>query len=187
MSKTHLKCAFIGGLIVFIWGLFSWMVFPWHQTCLNKFSNESEVANAISNNAPVSGVYVLPNTFSYHEGTSQSEMENGMKMMEKGPFMFASVSKGGIGKMTLAPFLISLIIQIIGAFIVTWMLMQTKTLPFKRQVGFVTVFGLGVAILAQLPDWNWWGFSACYALVNIVDLVVGWFLAGFGIAKVLKK
>ncbi len=187
MSKTHLKCALIGGLIVFIWGLFSWMVFPWHQRCLNKFTNESEVANAISSNTPVSGVYVLPNTFSYHAGTSQHEMEHGMKMMEKGPFVFASVCKRGMGKMTLAPFFISLIIQIIGAFIVTWMLMKTKNLPFRKQVGFVTLFGLGVGILGQLPDWNWWSFSACYALTNIVDLVVGWFLAGFGIAKVLKK
>ena len=187
MSKTHLKCALIGGLIVFIWGLFSWMVFPWHQSCLNKFTNESEVANAITNNASVSGVYILPNTFAYSDGTSEQDMSQGMSMMENGPFVFASVCTDGMGKMSMGPFVIALIIQIIGAFIVTWMLMQTKNLPFKKQVGFVTLFGLAVGILGQLPDWNWWGFSFCYILTNIVDLIVGWFLAGFGIAKVLKK
>ncbi len=187
MSKNHLKCALIGGLIVFIWGLFSWMVFPWHQTCLKKFSNESDVAAVIRDNAPTAGVYVLPNTFSYHDGSTHREMSKGMEMMEKGPFVFASVRPYGIGKMSMGPFLVSLIIQIIGAFIVTWMLMQTKNLPFKKQVGFVTVFGLGVGVLGQLPNWNWWGFSSAYVLANIVDLVVGWFLAGFGIAKVLKK
>ena len=188
MSKNHLKCALIGGLIVFIWGLFSWMVFPWHQTCLKKFANESDVANVIMDNAPDAGMYVLPNTFAYHEGDmSQKEMTRGMEMMERGPFMFASVRPAGMGKMSMGPFVVSLIIQIIGAFIVTWMLMQTKNLPFKKQVGFVTVFGLGVGILGQLPDWNWWGFSYAYILTNIIDLVIGWFLAGFGIAKVLKK
>ncbi len=187
MSKTHLKCALIGGLIVFIWGLFSWMVFPWHQTCMNKFTNESAVADAIRNNAPVDGVYILPNTFAYNAGTSESEMNRGMKMMENGPFMFASVRTTGMGKMSMAPFIISLIIQIIGAFIVTWMLMQTKGLSVKKQVGFVALFGLGIGILGNLPNWNWWGFSCCYVLTNIVDVVIGWALAGVGITKVLKK
>lgn len=188
MSKNHLKCALIGGLIVFIWSLFSWMIFPWHQTCLKKFNNESDVADVIRANAPEAGMYVLPNTFAYHDGsTSQKDMTAGMQMLEKGPFMFASVKPQGIGKMTIGPFIISLIIQIIGAFIATWMLLQAKNLPFKKQVGFVTVFGLAVGILGYLPDWNWWGFSSGYVFAHIVDLVVGWFLAGFAIAKVLKK
>jgi predicted small secreted protein len=188
MSKNHFKCALIGGLIVFIWCLFSWMVFPWHQSSLNRFTNESDVADVISENAPVDGIYILPNTFSYKDGnTSQKEMSAGMKMMEQGPFMFASVKPNGIGKMSMGPFIISLIIDFIAAFIVTWMLMQTKNLPFKKQVGFVTVFGLGVGILGYLPQWNWWGFSYAYVFTHIVDLTVGWFLAGFGIAKVLKK
>ncbi len=188
MSKNQLKCALIGGLIVFIWGLFSWMVFPWHQKCLKKFTNESDVADVIRDNAPVEGVYVLPNTFAYRDGnTSQGEISRGMEMLEKGPFMFASIKPNGIGKMTMGPFIISLIIQIIGAFIATWLLMQTKNLSFRNRVGFVTLFGLGVAILGRLPDWNWWGFSFGYVLINIVDLVIGWFLAGLGIAKVLKK
>lgn len=186
MSKTHLKAAIIGGLIVFIWGIFSWMVFPWHQSSLKRFSSESSVASAIRNNAPESGVYILPNTFSYNDSTSSSEMSRGMEMMERGPFVFASVRTNGMGPMTLKPFVFSLVLQIIGAFIVTWMLMQTK-LPFKRQVAFVTLFGVGVAILGQLPDWNWWGFSGCYIATTMLDLVIGWFLAGFAIAKVLKR
>jgi len=187
MSKTHLKAAIIGGLIVFIWGMFSWMVFPWHQSALHKFTNESDVADVIKDNAPVAGVYVLPNTFSYNEGTSQEEMAKGMQRMEKGPFMFATVRPSGMGKMTMAPFVLGLILQIFGAFIATWMLMQTKGLSFKRRVGFVTLFGVGVAVLGQLPDWNWWGLSGAYVATNMADLIIGWFLAGLGIAKILKK
>src|SRR5580700_10269798 len=169
MSKNHLKCALIGGLIVFIWGLFSWMVFPWHQTCLKRFTNESDVASAIKDNAPEAGMYVLPNTLAYHDETaSHKEMTRGMEMMENGPFMFASVKPYGIGRMTVRPFIVSFIIQVIGAFIVTWMLMQTKNLSFKNQVAFVTVFGLSIGILGRLPDWNWWGFSCGYVLSNII-------------------
>lgn len=187
MYKTLVKGAVIGGLTVFIWGLFSWMVFPWHQRCLNKFTNESRVAEVIQNNAPVSGMYVLPNTFSYSPSTSQHEMSHGMQMMENGPFMFASIRLGGMGKMSLKPFIISFIIQFIGAWIISWMLFQTKGLPFRKQVRFVTFFGLAIGILSQLPDWNWWGFSCGYVFINIVDYLIGWFLAGLGIVKVLKR
>lgn len=187
MQNTLFKSALIGGLIVFIWGLFSWMVFPWHQACLNKFSSESEVASVIRDNAPVPGMYVLPNTFAYNEGTSQHEMARGMEMMEKGPFMFAAVRPHGMGKMTIGPFIASLIIQFIGALIVSWMLMQTKGLNRRQQIGFVTLFGLSIGVLGQLPNWNWWGFSGCYAIINMIDLIISWFLAGIGIVKVMKK
>lgn len=187
MQKNHLKAAVIGGIVVFIWGMLSWMVFPWHQNCFKKFSNESEVARAVSHNAPTCGMYILPNTFKYDSNTSQSEMNKGMAMMEKGPFMFACVQPNGMGKMSIKPFIISLIIQIIGAFIATWMLLQTKGLAFRQKVFFITLFGLGAGVICLLPCWNWWGFPGSYVLMNIVDLVIAWFLAGLAIAKVLKK
>ena len=187
MLKKHLKCALIGGFIIFVWGLFSWMVFPWHQRCLKKFTNETEVAKVITNNAPKSGVYILPNTFSYDEGTSHQEMATGVEMIERGPFVFASIQTHGIGKASLKPFIIALIIQIMGAFFVTWMLLKAKNLAFKKQVGFVTGFGLSVGVLGQFPEWNWWGFPYEYVLINVLDLTIGWFLAGLAIAKILKK
>lgn len=186
LTKKQYKAAIIGGLIVFLWGIFSWMVFPWHQKCMKKFKDESAVAHVIKKNAPESGVYVLPNTFDYSKDTSKDEMKRGVRMMEKGPFMFANVKVHGIGGMSVKPFIISFIIHVIGACIVTWMLVQAKGLDFRTQVGFVTLFGLAMGILTQLSDWNWWGFPFAFAFTNIVDMTIGWFLAGLGIAKLLK-
>jgi hypothetical protein len=187
MSKTHLRAAIVGGLVVFIWSMFSWMALPWHQKCMNKFTYEDDVASVIRDNAPVPGIYVLPNTFGYKEGENTEHMHKAMKMMEEGPFMFASIQPNGMGKMGMKPFVGSLILQFIGAYFVTWMLMQTKGMSFRAKVGFVTLFGLSVGVLGKLPDWNWWGFSASYVMTAVVDLVIGWFLAGLAIAKVLKK
>jgi hypothetical protein len=187
MSKTHVRAAIIGGLVVFIWGMLSWMVLPWHQSSLKKFSNESEVADVIRDNASTSGVYILPNTFSYGEHTSHKEMKCGMKMIEDGPYVFASVRSTGMGKMSLGPFICSLITQIIGAYIVVWMLMQTKGLSFGQKVGFVTLFGFSIALLGMFPDWIWWGFSGCFVITNMLDVVIGWFLAGLCMVKYLKR
>jgi hypothetical protein len=187
MPKTHVKAAIVGALIAFIWSMFSWMALPWHQKCINQFTFEDDVASVISDNAPVAGIYVLPNTFGYGSESDSKEMQRAMNRMENGPFMFASIQPNGVGKMTMKPYVIYLILQFIAAYIVTWMLLQTKGLAFKMKVAFVTLFGLSAGILAELPDWNWWGFSFGYIMTNVVDLAIAWFLAGLGIAKVLKK
>lgn len=190
MDKKILKCAIVGGLVVFIWGMISWMVLPWHSNSFKQFQNEKEVYEAIKDNAPTSGVYILPNMYVYKDGMSQSDIKRQMSdqhhMMSKGPVMFASISVEGMKGMSLKPFVTSLIIQIIGAGIITWMLLQTKINVYKKQVIFITVAGFLVGLLGLLPAWNWWGFSGSYTFTCFADLVISWCLAGLAIGKVIK-
>lgn len=190
MDNKLLKCGVVGGVIVFIWCLISWMILPWHELSLKQFKDEKRVYEAIRDNAPVSGVYILPNMYVYRDGMSKSDMNkmvaNQQEMMAKGPVMFACISRDGV-KGSIRPFVISLIIQIIGGLIITWMLLQTKFNAFKKQVTFVTVAGVLVGILGVLPAWNWWAMSMSYTLSIILDLVIGWFLAGIAISKLLKR
>ena len=186
MSRSLLKSALIGGLIVFVWGIISWMVLPMHKHCFQKFTNESRVASVIRDNAPEKGLYILPNTYGYDENSCPSEMRKSVEMMDNGPFVFASVVPNGIGRGIAGPLVISFVIQVIGAFIVSWMLSRTKGLHFWQKVKFVTLFGLAVGVLGLLPSWNWLGFPAGYVVLNIVNLVISWFLAGLAIAKIVR-
>ena len=110
-----------------------------------------------------------------------------MEMMDQGPFMFASVEPSGMGRAMGASLVFSYVIQVIGAFIVAWMLSCTKGLTFWYKVRFVTIFGLGVGVLGFLPSWNWLGFPGVYVFMNMVDLVIGWFLAGMVMAQLNKS
>jgi hypothetical protein len=74
-------------------------------------------------------------------------------------------------------------IEILGALLLTWLLLQTTGLSYWRRVAFVTTAALAVAVLAALPDWNWLGFSARYTAIVTTDMVLGWFLAGLVIAR----
>ena len=65
------KGALIGGAILFLWGMVSWMLIPWHSATLLKFTNECEVACTLQNNTPKSGVYMLP----YHMGKKDCKNE----------------------------------------------------------------------------------------------------------------
>lgn len=193
MNKNYWKCALLGGIVVFIWGVVSWMLLPWHMMTTHKFINEEQVAMAIKVNAPEDGVYFLP---SCHPDASAQKMDKKGKeaswqgtkdRMRRGPIVCASVHLQGMDPDSIRPFIGSLIIQIIGAFFATWLFLKTKASSYGRQVCWFAVVGLFAGIVSALPAWNWMGFSAGWTIVCILDLVIGWTLAGCVIAKVAKK
>jgi hypothetical protein len=67
---------------------------------------------------------------------------------------------------------------------VTWLLLQTANLSYRRRVGFVVVVALAAGVVAHVPFWIWWKFSTSFTLVEFADLIIGWGLAGLLIAKV---
>jgi hypothetical protein len=183
MNKSLVWCGILGGIIVFIWGMVSWMVLPWHMMTMNKFYNEEQVAHVIKQNASESGMYMLPCTHCGDSSASERQIRRGKEMMRNGPMVFSAVKLEGMDPTSVRPFIRGLIIDIIAAFFITWLLLQTKGLKYGKQVWFVTVIGLIAGILGLLPGWNWMGFSSSYTLLCILDLVIGWFLAGLLIAK----
>jgi hypothetical protein len=186
MSKSLLKSGLIGGLVVFIWGLISWMILPWHQQCFHSFKHEERVASAIKDNAPMKGIYIIPYTFSHDENSSSKEMDRSMEKMEKGPFVFAAVVPEGLGLQGVKPLIFSFFFQVIGALILSWMFLQAKGLTLKKKVWMGCLFGIGVGVLGVFPAWNWVGFSLGYVMMHMVDLVIGWSLAGYVLARVSK-
>lgn len=168
MFKILIKGALLGGIIIFLWSAFSWMVLPWHKVTMHKFTNEAAVAETIKNNIPQSAVYLLPSEES---------------KMSQGPLVFAAVHQGGMSGMG-SYLLIGLITQIIAAFLVTWMVSKTK-LSYGGRLGFILIFALAAGIATELPYWNWFNFSNEFTVVEIIDLLIGWFLAGLVIAKIV--
>lgn len=182
MGTSLLKGCIVGAIIVFVWLMISWMVIPWHCAVMEKFTNEEAVANVIMENAPKDGVYILPNICN-----TMKNMDKKADAMKKGPAMFAAIQRFGFDIDSVAPYIIAFIIQLIAAFFVTYMLLLTKGLDYFNRVWFVTVFGIAAGVLCAFPNWNWWGFSFGFAAIEFLDFVIGWFLAGLGIAAVIKK
>lgn len=182
MGRTLIKGSLLGGIILFIWMMISWMVLPWHCAVMQTFNNEESVAQAILDNTERDGIYVLPNLCDKKIG---GEMR--AQAMKKGPVMFASVQRYGFDIDSIAPYVSALIIQVIGAFLVTFLLLQTGGLGYLRRVLFVTMIGLTIGVLAELPNWNWWGYSMGYVGVEILDYLIGWFLAGLVISIFVRS
>ncbi len=187
-DKMIVKCGVIGGVIIFLWGMLAWIVFPWQSQVLKKFNNEQMVYDVIKENMTESGVYVLPNMYTYASGMDQQQLNKEAvdqnKMMLAGPVMFAAVTQEGVSdKMTIGSFIVYLIIQIVGVTAAVWLLSKTMIRGFKHQVLFFTCFGALIGLLGILPLWTWWGFSIAYVFTCWIQLVIGWCLAGLAIAK----
>ncbi len=186
--KTLLKGAIGGGLILFLWGMVSWMVLPFHMNTFQKFKDEGRMERSLEFNAEKSGVYVLPNCSLFDEGISKEEKNEikklGQMKMEKGPFAFVVYKANGMGKMTHG-MIKGLLIQFLGAFLVTWLLIKTQIQSFSGRVFFVFVFSLAAGVVTHLPSSNWFGFPAGFVMLDMLDLVIGWTLAGFLLSKVV--
>ncbi len=188
MMKSLALGGVLGGLVLFVWGAISWMALPWHTMTFEKFKDESSVAQAISANAGHSGIYLLPNPHKQDSSLSEAQRkaaeEDGMKRMMEGPFMFASVSPHGSGSMS-TMMGIGLATQILAALMATWLVLQTSGLTCWGRVGFLVMLGLTAGVITNLQHWNWWNFSTAYTAVCFGDLLIGWFLAGLVIAKIV--
>ncbi len=185
MTKNLALGAILGGLVAFLWGAVSWMALPWHESTLRVFKDENAVARALVDNASGSGVYILPSGGHQPGMTKEQKKEAetaAWEKMKKGPFVFAVVERGGVASLA-RPMILGLVIQIVGAFLFTWLLQRTSGLSYVGRVGFIVIAALAGAVISELPNWNWWGFSTGYTIVILADVVIGWLLAGLVIAR----
>src|SRR5256885_13673590 len=204
MLKSLSLGGMIGGLVLFAWGVVSWMLLPWHLATLEKFKDETKVAQALTANAAKSGVYLLPNVHKHEpvmteakgkkaeakakkaEAKRKKAEAEGMIRMVQGSVMFAAVNlQGTSGSGAALP--IQLATSIVSAFLATWLLVKVALPGYGQRVVFVVVLALTAGVICHVPDWNWWGFSAGYTAVAFADLLIGWTLAGLVMAKVTSS
>ena len=181
MGKALIKGTVLGAIIVFSWLLISWLILPWHCTVMNTFTDQDKMSSLIMDNTVKDGIYVLPNicdAVNIHEHS---------QAIKKGPVIFASIQRYGFDVDSMIPYILAFIIQLIGAFLITYLLLMSKGTGYWKGVWFITLFGLTIGLLASLPYWNWWGYSIGYVGLEILDFVISWFLAGLVISAVAKR
>jgi len=176
MWKPLIRCSIVGGVIVFLWVMISWMLLPMHKASIHHFADDSEVTSCITKYAPEDGIYVIPSW----DAVESAEKSNS-------PFIFVNVQRGVDFTNMTRNMICGIITQIIGAGLITYLLLRAKAMKYWGRVWFVTIAGLLVAILGTVPAWNWWHFPTGWAILEIFDLVVGWFLGGLVIAKLIKN
>jgi hypothetical protein len=188
MFRSLMLGTVLGGLTAFLWSTLSWEVVGWHEKTMSTFHDDGAVAAVIASHAPADGTYSLPGprrTAGMTPEQKKAALASVRQKIERGPVMVAGVRRGGFGSFTRA--IIGQVLSLLAAaFLLTWLLLQTRGLSYARRVVFLAVAGLAASVIVDLPNWNWWGFSGAFTAVNLADSTITWLLAGLVIAKVAK-
>lgn len=167
-----IKGGLVGGLVMFLYFMFSWTVVPWHQATIMSFKDEKAVGAALTANADASGIYVTPAM-----GTKDAA----------GPFTFMSIKlDGGMGTME-QQMAIGFLTCFIAAAFLTALLKATCKCSSKCPVLFSMQAGVLVAVLHNMPLWNWWHFEGMFTLVGMADDFLAVSLAGWAISRFVMK
>lgn len=175
INRAVIRAALAGGGVLFVWGVFYWVVLPFHQEVFGQFRDEDAVASVLTQNAPRSGIYIYPG----------GQDEEAAEKMARGPFAFVVFHAGGITSMV-RPLLTQLGIQVLGAFLISLLLARSGIGGYWGRVGFVVLLLLTAGVLCRLPDWNWWHFPTGYVVLVFADLLAGGFLAALAMARIIR-
>lgn len=176
MLKSLVLGGVLGGALVFIWGAVSWMVLPWHDATLNRFTNEDVVSVTLDAYAPDTGVYML--------APGMDEEGKPIADVEPGRVVFAAIQKP-MPSMNPA-MLKGLVSSILAAILVTWLVLKAGLPGYGQRVLCVVIFAAAASLAGIVPNWIWWGFGADYTLVSVADMLISWGLAGLAIAWVAR-
>ncbi|HVZ39894.1 MAG TPA: hypothetical protein VHI13_11500 [Candidatus Kapabacteria bacterium] len=182
--KRILLGGILGGVTLFAWSFLSWMILPLHDSSLRDFTNDSAVAQVLLANVPESGVYHLPAI----RGRAGESHDAGMARMMKGQHMLAAVRLGDMSSGDFGTLYgLQLLFMILTGCMMAWLLTRTTGLGYLGAASFLAVVGAVVAVTADLPNWNWWGFSLPFTIAYVVDHIVGSFLAGLVMARFVRS
>jgi|GEM_PF-355075 len=186
LLRALFRGGFIGGLVAFLCTAFSWSTLGWHQASLRTLADETAAAEFLRQQAPESGVYILPNPHHHPAGLGAdsltARLDRQVAASAKGPVAFLAVRAQGQNLTHPAFFLNTLLIHLLGALLLSLILWQLRGRSFLHRWAMLLLAVAAGGIINQLPYWNWWHAGPGWTFTTLADLVLCWGVAGLVIA-----
>ncbi len=183
--KKLLLSSIIGGVILFVWGWAAWTIVPIHAGTYYDINNEKAVVTAMSVNMDKKGVYIFPAMPTSHEQTVVDEYN---QKYQAGPVGMIIYDPQGGDPMPASQMIFGIIISLLSAFLAAWFLSRSTAAAsnYLSRVVYCGMLGIFVALLSHIVNWNWMNYPLEYTTAWTLDTVIGWILAGLGIAAIVK-
>jgi len=184
--KKILLPGIVGGIVYFLWSFFSHMATPIATMGIKTVDpNEDAVISTLKSNMQEPGFYMLPGAGMLGNPTEAQRAAIEAKY-NAGPTAIVVYNPTGAPMMSpgqlIRQFLFTLLSALIAAFIVSAVAGSLAT----RAV-MVALMGLFSWLMISLPQWNWYRFPSAFVIGVGIDNIVGWLLAGFAIAWMIKR
>jgi hypothetical protein len=184
--KTSVIAGIVGGIILFLWSFLAWVVLPLHTATMHPISDENAAINALGPLLTSKAVYDMPHDPGMRGG--QAAMDAYTKKVERGPTGMIIYDPQGADPMMGKQMFMGILLDFLTAFLAAWMLASSLLLsaPYMTKVMYFVMIGVLISVSQHLAYWNWMRFPTDWTLAQIVDTIVGWTLAGLGIAALVK-
>lgn len=185
MSRIILA-GLVGAVIYFVWGLAAWMVLPVHSNSIGGLPDQDAIATALQGQDLQTGVFVIP--WSDVASDWQDPASEFVQKHQAGPLATIYYTPVGSEPMPASMMVGGFVIDLLAALLAACLLSATLASQpsYVRRVGFVVGLGMIVALVAHAGYWNWMRFPLDYTVAFVVDVVVGWALAGLAIAAIMR-
>lgn len=167
-GKYLLYGTLAAGLTFFVWQTIANVAIPWHTATMSEFQNNAAVVQAIKAAAPTNGVY-YSNQGIIAAVSFTPDMADKTKIS-----MVPNLSK-------------QLALDLVAALVLCFVVAKVGVRRKRETVLLVAAVGFAALLIKELSDWNWYGFAASYAMVNIIDQTIGLALAALVIAAIYKR
>lgn len=177
----------VGGVLIFIWQSLSWTVLPIHLNSTKHTPNQDTILSVLKTNITEEGLYYLPSLDMSKHPTSEQHNEFYTQQTGK-PWAMISYHFENPG-MDPMQFVKGIIINIVSAFLVVMIItgMKINEMDLFKILGVTMLFPLIVTMQGVMTDVNWWNTPSHFYIGTIIDLVMGWLLAGLWFGYYLKK
>lgn len=155
-------------LVLFVWQTISNTALPWHMQTMRQFANDTAAAQAVRAQAPANGVYFSP---------------RGMLVVASMDSAMTDQSRTTMGVRIARQFAL----DVVAAVALVMLLTPFAALGPMRAGTAAMLGAFAVSAVIELSNWNWYGFTLPYALVNVVDQTIGFFLAGLALGAVGRR
>jgi hypothetical protein len=178
--KRAFLAALLGGIALFIWSAFS------HSVLLigagfTPLPEEDKIVSILNSSIKEKGLYFFPGK-DFRHSTPEQEA-TWLEKSRTGPAgMLIYRPVGG------DPFSANkLLIQLLTSFVTTGIISFVVSLmaaSYWERVAAITLLGLLTCSSVSIIYWNWYEYPTSFFVAQIVDQIVGFFLAGLLIAKI---
>jgi len=181
--KRTILAAILGCVVLFIWGGLSHTVL-FIGAGFSPLPQEDAVLQVLKTSIPEKGLYLFPGK-DFHHSTPEQDA-SWLEKFKTGPAGMIVYRPVGGEPFSANKLLTQFVANLTTALIISY-IASLLAASYWRRVSAITLLGLMTCSTVSIIYWNWYEYPTSFFIAQIVDQVVGCFLAGLVVAKVIPR